>query len=77
MLHSFLSQFGPLPVDKARYIEVLDETVNYAYMFSRPRRFGKTTFLSLLCTYYDIAGADDWEGFFGGLYISNKPRCFL
>ena len=76
MLHSlpdFLSQPGRLFVDKTRYIEVLDKHFNYAYMFLRPRRFGKTTFLNLLCTYYDIAGADDWEDIFGGLYIGNNP----
>ena len=42
-------------------------------MFLRPRRFGKTTFLNLLCGYYDIARADDWEVIFGGLYIGNNP----
>ena len=76
MLHSlpdFLSQPGRLFVDKTKYIEVLDEDFNYAYMFLRPRRFGKTTFLNLLCTYYDIAGAADWEDIFGGLYIGNNP----
>ena len=76
MLHSlldFLSQPGRLFVDKTRYIEVLDKYFNYSYMFLRSRRFGKTTFLNLLCTYYDIVGADDWEDVFGGLYISNNP----
>ena len=42
-------------------------------MFLRPRLFGKTTFLNLLCDYYDIAGADNWEDIFGGLYIGNNP----
>ena len=76
MLHSlrdFLSRPGFLFVDKTKYIEVLDEDFNYAYMFLRPSRFGKTTFLNLLYDYYDIARANDWEDIFGGLCIGNNP----
>src|SRR4051794_25758805 len=72
-LPCYLSEPGLLFVDKTRYIEILDRTIKYTYMFLRPRRFGKSTFLNMLCTYYDIAEADNWENIFGGLYIGNNP----
>ncbi|KAA8910762.1 hypothetical protein FN846DRAFT_888157 [Sphaerosporella brunnea] len=72
-LPHYLLQPGLLFVDKTKYIEILDQTNEYAYMFLRPRRFGKSTFLNMLCTYYDIAQADKWENIFGGLYIGNNP----
>lgn len=76
MLHSlpdFLLQPGRLFVDKARYIEVLDKHFNYSYVLAAAS-VRQTTFLNLLCSYYDIAGADDWEDIFGGLYIGNCCR---
>jgi len=45
-------------------------------MFLRPRRFGKSTFLNMLCEYYDIAAAAKFDDIFGGLYISKNPTEF-
>jgi Predicted AAA-ATPase len=45
-------------------------------MFLRPRRFGKTAFMNMLCEYYDIAKASSFKQQFGGLYIGKTPTRF-
>ncbi|MEM7538585.1 MAG: AAA family ATPase, partial [Chloroflexota bacterium] len=42
-------------------------------LFMRPRRFGKSLWLSTLMTYYDVARASDFEGLFGHLAIGQNP----
>ncbi len=58
-------------VDKTKYIEVLEQKEDYQF-FIRPRRFGKSLFLSLLETYYDLNEKDNFNKFFDGLYIQNN-----
>ena len=70
---NFLTTPGRLFIDKTKYIEVLDKVGDYSYMFLRPRRFGKSTFLDTLCKYYDIAEGDSFSDLFGGLYIGSNP----
>lgn len=41
--------------------------------FIRPRRFGKSLFISMLQNYYDINKSDKFEDLFGNLYIGKKP----
>ncbi|MEM7533337.1 MAG: AAA family ATPase, partial [Chloroflexota bacterium] len=41
--------------------------------FLRPRRFGKSLWLSTLMNYYDIAKTDDFERLFGHLAIGQNP----
>jgi hypothetical protein len=56
-------------VDKTSYIEKLEQ-LNAKYLFFiRPRRFGKSLFLSMLEHYYDRNKQDDFERLFGDLYI--------
>lgn len=58
-------------VDKTGYLRDLEE---YKYvLFLRPRRFGKSLFLNMLRTYYDINCKDKFETLFGGLAIGEKP----
>ncbi len=57
-----------LYVDKTRYIEVLENYPPYQF-FIRPRRFGKSLFISMLEHYYDINKANDFDKLFGGTYI--------
>ena len=60
-------------VDKSGYIEVL-ENLNEPYIcFFRPRRFGKSLFVSLLCNYYDKAKANEFDHIFKELYIGKNP----
>jgi hypothetical protein len=60
-------------VDKTMYIEKL-ERLNAKYLFFiRPRRFGKSLFLSMLENYYDLNKKDDFVRLFGDLYIGKHP----
>lgn len=40
-------------VDKTMYLPLLEETGNYLFLI-RPRRFGKSVFVSMMEAYYDI-----------------------
>lgn len=60
-------------VDKTAYIEKL-ENLGGKYLFLiRPRRFGKSLFLSMLAHYYDVREADSFERLFAGLHIGLHP----
>ena len=61
-----------LYVDKSHYIELLDRYAPYNF-FIRPRRFGKSLFISMLENYYDINKKDKFEELFGDLYIGKNP----
>ena len=60
-------------VDKTRYIEMLENEGNKRQFFIRPRKFGKSLFLSMLSNYYDMLGADRFQELFGDLYIGKNP----
>ena len=62
-------------VDKTPFIRILEDdalTPRYC-VFLRPRRFGKSLFLSTLEHYYDVAWADAFDELFGGLAIARNP----
>jgi len=62
-----------LYIDKTRYIEKL-ESLNEKYLiFLRPRRFGKSLFLSTLQYYYDENSAHEFEQIFNDTYIEANP----
>jgi len=61
-----------LYVDKTSYINILDTYAPYQF-FIRPRRFGKSLFISMLENYYDINKKDKFEKLFGDLYIGKNP----
>jgi hypothetical protein len=60
-------------VDKTPYIELLENENNDKLFFTRPRKFGKSLFFSMLSYYYDINQADKFEQLFGDLYIGKHP----
>jgi hypothetical protein len=60
-------------VDKTRYIEKLERLGSEYLFFIRPRRFGKSLFLSMLENYYDRNKKDDFARLFGDLYIGKNP----
>jgi len=64
---------GILAADKTMYIERLDKSQEYQYMFLRPRRWGKSTFLQMLANYYDKSKAWKFDDTFGQLYIGKHP----
>jgi hypothetical protein len=61
-----------LYVDKTKYIELLESLGESYIFFLRPRRVGKSLFLSLL-DYYDINSKGQFSGFFENTYIGKKP----
>ena len=62
---------GSLYVDKTRFVRQL-ESVRYA-VFIRPRRFGKTCWVSLLESYYSRVWAGDFEAVFEGTDLGRDP----
>lgn len=58
-------------VDKTKYIAKL-EAYN-APIFLRPRRFGKSLFISTLACYYDRTKAERFDELFGGTWIGDHP----
>ncbi|EOD00083.1 ATP-binding protein [Caldisalinibacter kiritimatiensis] len=62
-----------LYVDKTKYIELIEKEASKYLFFIRPRRFGKSLFLSTLQNYYDIEEKDNFNKIFGNLYIGKNP----
>lgn len=59
-------------VDKTMYLPLLEDQPSYLFLI-RPRRFGKSIFLSMMNAYYDIARKDRFESLFGNLWIGSHP----
>lgn len=59
-------------VDKTMYLPMLEEQPSNLF-FIRPRRFGKSIFLSMLRAYYDIAQKEKFDKRFGNLWIGSHP----
>ena len=62
---------GCMYVDKTRFIRELEDE-RYVF-FIRPRRFGKTCWLSTLESYYDRREAADFDAVFADTDIAAKP----
>ena len=62
---------GWLYVDKTRFLRRLEDE-SYAFLI-RPRRFGKSLWVSVLENYYDRTRADDWHAVFDGTDIGRGP----
>ncbi|VEN74071.1 conserved hypothetical protein [Candidatus Desulfarcum epimagneticum] len=58
-------------VDKTHFIPLLEEH-EYVF-FIRPRRFGKSLWISILECYYDIQLKERFDEFFKGTYIGSHP----
>jgi hypothetical protein len=59
-------------VDKTMYIPTLEDEASYLF-FIRPRRFGKSIFISMLKAYYDINKKEQFDHLFGNLWIGQHP----
>lgn len=59
-------------VDKTMYLPLIENMPSYLFLI-RPRRFGKSLFLSMMRTYYDILQQDNFEKYFGDLWIGSHP----
>lgn len=58
--------------DRTHFIRTLEER-GKQLIFLRPRRFGKSVWLSTLANYYDVARASDFALLFGDLAIGQNP----
>jgi len=59
-------------VDKTHYIPQIESAGEFLFLI-RPRRFGKSSLLSMLECYYDIARAEEFEALFADTYIHAHP----
>lgn len=59
-------------VDKTMFIPELEKQPRNLF-FIRPRRFGKSIFLSMLYSYYDCAQSHKFQSLFGNLWIGQHP----
>jgi len=59
--------------DRTQFIEKLEQWNSKYPVFLRPRRFGKSLFISTLHHYYGLEHNDDFLSLFGQLYIGEKP----
>nr|VFK80690.1 MAG: Predicted AAA-ATPase [Candidatus Kentron sp. SD] len=73
-----LADFQKIREENYFYIDRTDripliEQAGDQLLFLRPRRFGKSLWLSVLENYYDLARADRFEELFGDLKIGRNP----
>ncbi len=68
-----LIEDGYFYVDKTRYIEQLENEPAPYIFFLRPRRFGKTLFVSMLRYYYGLEHQEQFDSLFGKYYIGAHP----
>ena len=59
-------------VDKTMYLAELEKQPRNL-IFIRPRRFGKSLFISMMRAYYDKSKADRFDSLFGSLWIGSHP----
>ena len=68
-----IQEEGYVYVDKTKYIRVLEDYPAPYQFFLRPRRFGKSLFVSVLNYYYDINEKDKFPEIFNGTEIGSEP----
>jgi len=59
-------------VDKTMFLSLLEQQPRNLF-YIRPRRFGKSLFISMMRAYYDKAMAGRFDSLFGGLWIHEHP----
>jgi hypothetical protein len=73
-----ISDFGQIReegffyADKTPFLPVLEAGYRHL-VFLRPRRFGKSTLVSMLEHYYDVGRRDRFDALFGGLWVHQHP----
>jgi len=68
-----LATQGFVFVDKTPYLEKLEYAHHKFVSYLRPRRFGKSLFVSVLEYYYDLNQKHKFEKLFGKYYIGQNP----
>ena len=59
--------------DRTQFIEQLEKWNSNYPVFLRPRRFGKSLFISTLHHYYGLEYQNEFQTLFGNLYIGQNP----
>ena len=59
-------------VDKTEFLAKLESRDRFVF-FVRPRRFGKSLFISMMQCYYDRREKENFEKYFGGLWLGANP----
>jgi hypothetical protein len=73
------ADFGAMMHDQCYYVDrtpFLEQFETYApvyTMFLRPRRFGKSLWISILEHYYDVNQASEFQILFGNLHVGRNP----
>ena len=67
-----LRREGKYYIDKTMFLPVMEEADNFLFLV-RPRRFGKSIFLSMMRAYYDINERNNFDKLFEGLWIADNP----
>lgn len=74
-----ISDFSNMPLegyyyaDRTNYIEKLEYRGEKTILYIRPRRFGKSLFISMLHHYYGMEYKDKFQDLFGKYYIGQQP----
>ncbi len=68
-----LTQNDYIFVDKTQFIEKLEQSKERLVSYLRPRKFGKSLWLSILEYYYDIKQEGKFNKLFGKYYIGKYP----
>lgn len=68
-----IAEEGLYFVDKTHFIEELEDFGGFYLSFLRPRRMGKSLFVSILEHYYGIEYKDKFDTLFGNYYIGKNP----
>jgi hypothetical protein len=73
------ADFGPMRrekcfyVDRTRFLEQFEIHAPVYTMFLRPRRFGKSLWISVLEHYYDVNKSAEFQLLFGDLHVGRNP----
>ena len=67
-----LRREGYYYVDKTEYLAQMEARDSFVF-FVRPRRFGKSLFISMMESYYDLNRKKDFKKLFGDLWIGKHP----
>jgi Predicted AAA-ATPase/PD-(D/E)XK nuclease superfamily len=59
--------------DRTQFIPILENWKSPFPVFLRPRRFGKSLFISMFHHYYGLEHKEDFQNIFGKLYIGQHP----
>ena len=70
---SDMAQEGYYYVDRTSYIELMESWGEKTLLFVRPRRFGKSLFLSMLRYYYGLEHQANFKAIFNKYYIGQQP----